>query len=157
MRLSKNKNSRFHFSDKTKIFTNRPDLTPLVDMMFLLLIFVMLSSSFLNVTGIMVEVPKVSNQTAMDMKKMIISIDKDNQIYFQNKQVSLKELQRNLLDLDSVIPSNSAVILSADKDSKSGIMTKIYSLADKANLDLFVLTDEEKAQSEVVYDKSEVE
>ena len=157
MRLSKNKSSRFHFSDETKVFINRPDLTPLVDMLFLLLIFVMLSSSFLNVTGIMVEVPKVSNQTAMDMKKLIISVTKNNEIYFQSKQLSLEELQRQLLDLAPVIPENSAIILSADADSKTGITTKIYSLAQKANLNIFILTEEQAAKSDVIYDKSEVE
>ncbi len=157
MRLSKNKNSRFHFSEETKVFINRPDLTPLVDMLFLLLIFVMLSSSFLNVTGIMVEVPKVGTQQAMDMKKLIISITKDNKIYFQSKQVTLEELQRELLDLNPGIPDNSSIILSADKDSKFGVATKIYSLAKKANLNIFTLTEEKEAQSEVIYDKGEIE
>ena len=157
MHLSKKKSSRFHFSEETKVFINRPDLTPLVDMVFLLLIFVMLSSSFLNVTGIMVETPKVTNQTAMDMKKLIISITKNNEIYFQSKQVSLKELQRQLLDLAPVIPANSAIILSADANSKTGTITKIYSLAQKAHLNIFILTEEQAAQSELIYDKSEIE
>lgn len=53
--------------------TGRPDLTPLINVMFLVLIFFMLSSSFVQVSGIRVDLPEVNAPSSIDIEKFIVS------------------------------------------------------------------------------------
>jgi len=69
----------------------RIDLTPLVDTVFLLLIFFMLASSFVITPGIKVELPKAAYEKVFREKREIrITITKKNQIYVDRKRVSLR-------------------------------------------------------------------
>ena len=80
--------------------SGRPDLTPLVDVMFLALIFFMISSSFVQVSGIRVDLPQANATTVADIEKFIISIawsEKESLIYFNDQQVSWETLKENWL------------------------------------------------------------
>lgn len=68
------------------------DLAPLIDVMFMLLLFFMLTTSFLK-PSISLKMPEASNEEKIEKQDIIISIDNENKIYLNRHEVDLGELE----------------------------------------------------------------
>ena len=87
------------YRSKLPMLSGRPDLTPLIDVLFLSLIFFMLSSSFVKMYGIKVEIPKVGPSRYSSVEKYIISVVRGNDrnvIYFRDEELTLDMLVEKL-------------------------------------------------------------
>ncbi len=124
---------------KLKVCKGLPDLTALVDVLFLLLIFFMVSSSFVQVSGHKVEVPKVSQAGSTVVEKVVITIDSNNKIYFNDSPMGWEILKEELNKVKSRL-NIGAVILRADRRTPFGTVAKLMSLAENMGLDVFVAT-----------------
>ena len=83
---------------RLKPILGSPDLLPFINVFFLLLFFFMIGSSFVKVSGIPVNLPEVSSVSNSSVKKYIITLDKDNRIYFNDTVVvDLEQLKGKLL------------------------------------------------------------
>ena len=69
------------------------DIAPLIDVIFLLLLFFMLSSSFTFQSGINVKLPKAVTSDVIKEENFIVTITSENVIYLNNSIVTLIELQ----------------------------------------------------------------
>jgi len=90
------------------------NMAPLIDIVFLLIIFFMLSSSFLN-PALKLTLPKAVNQDAQESEHVIVSIDQVGDIYVNTSKVSKSELQSKL---ESVLTENpkKSVHLRGDQE-----------------------------------------
>ncbi len=127
------------YQTNLKIFEGRPDLTPMIDVVFLLLIFFMLSSSFVQVSGIPVVLPKVGASSNMSVDKLVVSIDKHNQLYFDGQLMDWNSLIEKLQQC-KVEWSANTVIIRADRSAKYGSVVKMMSLARSLGLNVYVAT-----------------
>jgi biopolymer transport protein ExbD len=71
------------------------DIAPLIDVMFMLLLFFMLTSSFLK-PGIPLKLPEAGNTQVLEKEEIIISIDRDGTMYVNRQIVGLNELEEVL-------------------------------------------------------------
>ncbi len=69
------------------------DIAPLVDVIFQLLIFFMLSSSFTFQSGINVRLPKTVTSDVIKEENLIVTITSENIIYLNDRIVTIKELK----------------------------------------------------------------
>lgn len=127
------------FQTQLKIFEGRPDLTPLIDVVFLLLIFFMLSSSFVQVSGIPVVLPEATASSDMSVDKLVVSIDKKNNIYFNDKSMDWESLTEQLQKCKLQWNADT-VIVRADKNTEYGVVVKMMSLARSLQLNVYVAT-----------------
>ena len=120
------------------------DLTPLIDVVFLLLIFFMVSTTFATIRyGIKVDLPRTTTPEEKIEENIVISITKDNQIYLGKKWVK----EENLVSLlrKEIKRKGSLVIINADKEVKHGRVVRVMDLARKAGAGkLGILTAPEK-------------
>ena len=129
-----------------------PDLIPFINVFFLLLIFFMIGSSFVPVSGIPVNLPEVSSVSNSSVKKFIITLDSNDRIYFNDAAVAnLKQLKGKLL---SDIPRNSgqnrdAIVLRADRASSFEIVSRIMAIAEELQLNIFILARKSNSQKTV--------
>ncbi len=90
------------------------DITPLVDVVFLMLIFFMVSTSFNVSNTLKLELPTGhASQQQKKAKEVVISIDKQGQLYVQDEAVADGDLYRRILNVSKGDP-NMRVILRAD-------------------------------------------
>ncbi len=87
------------------------DIAPLIDMVFLLLLFFMLSSSFVAPQGIKVTLPEAGSSKSAPASTLTISVTKDHLIYLNEELVTLDELKGKLEKSDHQLP----VVIRADK------------------------------------------
>jgi len=113
------------------------EITPLIDVVFLLLIFFMLATSFDERSAFKIDLPKsTAAKTKSTLKEVQVLVDKDRNIYVRFTDNSGKS-QNEKLDLTSFVSvvseklnnsENKDVIISADKDIDYGFIVEIMSL-----------------------------
>ena len=113
----------------------RLDLTPLIDIIFLLLIFFMVSTTFIkNETALKLNLPQtVSGADLQEQKFFTLVISKDDQIFYQDQKMTLKELEEKLIHL----PPGKNVVIKADKATHHGIIVKVMDLLTKNKITNF--------------------
>ena len=116
------------------------NLTPLIDVVFLLIIFFMLATTFRTVfQGIKVDLPTTTTPQEKIERNIIISITKDNRLYLDEKEVIESELVRLLKE--KLEGREGLVIINADKDISHGKVVKTMDMAKQAGADrLGILT-----------------
>ena len=101
------------------------DLTSLIDVVFLLLIFFMVTTTFIQAPGLKVDLPKSQTQEfATQAKDIVISIDNRGKLAFKDKQVTLPDLKKELLSL----PRSTVMVLRADSKSAHGRVVEVMDL-----------------------------
>ncbi|WDF25400.1 biopolymer transporter ExbD [Fusobacterium nucleatum] len=113
------------------------EITPLIDVVFLLLIFFMLATSFDERSAFKIDLPKsTAAKTKSTLKEVQVLVDKDRNVYLRYTDNSGKS-QNEKLDLISFVSvvseklnnsENKDVIISADKDIDYGFIVEIMSL-----------------------------
>jgi biopolymer transport protein ExbD len=134
--------------------SGRPDLTPMVDVLFLLLIFFMIGSSFVQVSGVKVNLPQTAPTKNLGIEKSVITLargENKNLIYFNEKEVSWEQLKQRLGEVRNFSASGT-VIIRADRLIPFGVVAKLMALAENANVATIVATTPEQKQKEIVFD-----
>ncbi len=106
------------------------NIAPLVDLVFLLLIFVLLTSSFLHKEGIKVNLPAAKSSQMQDKEDITVSITKNNEIFLKGELVSLEELSRRLSEMMTKEPGKTVVI----KADKNIVLEKAVKVLDTVKL-----------------------
>jgi biopolymer transport protein ExbD len=105
------------------------DIAPLLDMVFILLIFFLVTISFTRETGIDVSKPKAASAQELPQESILIGITKAGTIHINESQVDLVALRTVLRQMVAQNPDRSAVIV-ADRDAPSG---RIVDVLDECN------------------------
>ena len=143
------------YRSKLPMLSGRPDLTPLIDVLFLSLIFFMLSSSFVKMYGIKVEIPKVGSSRYSSVEKYIISIVRGtdrNIIYFKDEEMTLDTLAEKLAQLANENP-NCTVVISADGGVPFELVANVMAMAERADLASFIAVSSESSRKDAVFEK----
>ncbi|MCM8766196.1 MAG: biopolymer transporter ExbD [Candidatus Omnitrophica bacterium] len=108
------------------------DITPLVDMIFQLLIFFLLTSSFVATqAGMKVNLPKAVTSEALREETVVITVNKNNLVFWEDKTVTLKELGDYLEGLSK----KKSVLLKADKQASLGKIVEIWDLCREKGIE----------------------
>ena len=104
------------------------DLTPMLDVVFIMLIFFIVTASFIKLPG--VEVTKVDANTADPYKKVgiLVAVSDNNEFWIDKKRVEINALKLNLTRLFNENPKGGMVI-QADNDSDIEAVAKVADLA----------------------------
>jgi biopolymer transport protein ExbD len=100
------------------------DMTPMLDIVFIMLIFFIVTTSFVKESGITVSRP--SAQTAAEDKKgnIMVAIKPNGEIWIDKRAVDIRSVRANIEKLKAESPE-SGVVLQADTDSRTGILVKV--------------------------------
>lgn len=102
------------------------DIAPLIDMVFQLLIFFMLTSSFIMQPGIKVNLPKAVTSEVVRYENIEILISAENVTYLNGKVVTMNELKALF---KQVAKRNQTVLIKADRRASLGRVVEIWDMA----------------------------
>jgi biopolymer transport protein ExbD len=132
------------YAPKLKAFRGRPDLTPFLDVFFILLIFLVLSLPSVQLSGGEVALPQIdAGQMRPGLERFIITVthlpNNTEQIYFNDKPVSMEQLAVELAAVSSQTDLKM-VILRADSKASHGTVSEVMALAARFGLSTFLAT-----------------
>ncbi len=118
----------------------RMDITPLIDVVLLLVIFFMLTTTFIGAPAIKVKLPTSSaKEISKERKEVNVTITKDGKLYIDQSvsgtrdPISLKELEK-LLNKVARENRETMVIIRADEDTTHGNVVAVMDVAKKSGL-----------------------
>jgi biopolymer transport protein ExbD len=138
------------------MYCGRPDLTPLIDVLFLSLIFFIVSSSFVKLYGVKVELPKTEQSSSASLEKFISSISSNesgNKIYFNDEELLMDDLKSKLGDLKNEVQTGM-VIICADKNTTVDILANVMVVVENAGLASFIVVSDDSGDSEEILFKN---
>jgi biopolymer transport protein ExbD len=102
------------------------DIAPLIDMVFQLIIFFMLTSSFVMQPGIKVNLPKAVTSEAVKYENIEIVVSSENVAYFSGKVITTDELKYLL---KQAAKRKQSVLIKSDRHAALGRVVEIWDLA----------------------------
>lgn len=115
---------------KIKSFTDREDspqvdLTPLIDVVFILLIFFILSANFQKESTLNVDRPSASSSTLTPQSETLtVSVDRDKNIWFNGQTVNLSQLQFQI-KAHIIEKKTTNAIVNADRSLDTGTLISV--------------------------------
>lgn len=101
------------------------DIAPLIDMIFQLLIFFMLTSSFVMQPGIKVNLPKAVTSEVVKIENIEIIVSSENVTYLNGKVITTQELKSLL---KQVAKRNQPILIKADRRASLGRVVEIWDM-----------------------------
>ena len=99
------------------------DLTPMMDIVFIMLIFFIVTTSFVKETGVDINRPNADTAERDEKGNILVAITASNEIWIDKRRVDLKAVRDNIERLKIEYPEGS-VIIQADKESRSGLLVE---------------------------------
>ncbi len=129
---------RVHKQDEAQV-----DLTPMLDIVFIMLIFFIVTSSFVRESGIEVDRPSATNIVSQDKAGIHVAVTANNDIYIDKRMVDAERVQATL-EVLLVEKPNSGLVIQADERAHSGIVVKVMDAAKSAGIENIALAAEAK-------------
>jgi len=142
MKLSDENNSPVYFrrrrTDNLKLKSSL-ELTPLVNVVFLLLLFLIVSSTFVQRPGVKVELPVSSSIWGEEREKIYVSLTYDGILFLNEKMVERKQFPEVLNEAVLKL-HNPILILNADEKSAHGEIVKIMDIAKATGIKSIIIS-----------------
>ena len=113
--------------------TRTPNLVPLINIVFLLLIFFMLTGTLKRSDIFDISPPESSTGADAEAPELVLLISKSNQIALNNKNIEFSELQKQLLVIVETYPLQE-VLVKADGKAYSGTLSKIINIIRESGI-----------------------
>lgn len=108
------------------------DLTPMIDMVFILLVFFIVSTSFIREAGVDVERPAASTAEARQAQ-VVIAIDAGNVVWIEGASTDIRCLPARLTALAAETPDLS-IIVAADVNCNAGVLVRVIDTCRQAGI-----------------------
>jgi biopolymer transport protein ExbD len=100
------------------------NIAPLVDMVFILLIFFLVNTSFVDEAGIEVNRPTAATATVQTTASILIAIDQSNRVFMDRREIDPRAVRANVERAMAENPEG-AVVVVADKLSNTGVAIEV--------------------------------
>ena len=117
------------------------NLTPMLDVVFIMLIFFIVTASFVKEAGIDVSRPPAATAERKERVNILVAITENDQIWMDRRQVDPRALRANIERLHAENPQGS-VVIQADKNSKNGLLVQVMDAARLAGVSNVALAAE---------------
>ena len=113
------------------------DMSPLIDCVFILLIFFIVTTVFVEETGVEVDKPQAASSKDLPSNSILIAVTEGGEVVFDKENIGINRVQATVkrkLKEDSSMP----VIIQADRKASAGLMVRVIDEAKRAGDDVTV-------------------
>ena len=100
------------------------DMTPMLDIVFIMLIFFIVTASFVKEAGIDVNRPEAATAVKKQRANILVAISDKGEIWINKRQIDIRAVQANIERLKAENPQGS-VVIQADKKATTDILIKV--------------------------------
>jgi len=109
------------------------NVTPMLDVVFIMLIFFIVTASFVKEAGIDVNRPDAATAERKERGNILVAIAENGQIWINKRQVDPRAIRANIERMHAENPQGS-VVIQADRNSKSGLIVQVMDAARLAGV-----------------------
>lgn len=106
------------------------NLSPMIDCIFILLIFFIVTTVFVEETGIEVEKPSAASTQPLDKNVVLIAISDRDQVFYGGREIGVAGVQPMIRR--ALATSDSDVIIQSDAGASHGVFSRVYGEAKAA-------------------------
>ncbi|MBN2016950.1 MAG: biopolymer transporter ExbD [Candidatus Cloacimonetes bacterium] len=121
------------------------NITSLIDVVLLLLIFFMVSTNFIEQPGMKLDLPDAESAASSEKNEMEIIIQPDGSIFFNGEPITLEEL-RTQFGKFSTEASEKSLLLKADENVKHGTVVEVMDIARVEGIKKIVIASNKKPE-----------
>ena len=109
------------------------NITPMLDVVFIMLIFFIVTASFVKESGIDVNKPEAQTSEAKEKANILIAIDASGAIWIDRREVDPRAVRANIERLHAENPQGT-VVIQADEDARTGVLVRVMDAARLAGV-----------------------
>ena len=109
------------------------NITPMLDVVFIMLIFFIVTATFIKEAGIDVNRPDAATAVKQEKANILIAIGPNNDIWIDRRQVDVRSVRPNIERLHAENPQGS-VVIQADKESKTDTLIQVMDASRQAGV-----------------------
>lgn len=100
------------------------DLTPMLDVVFIMLIFFIVTANFVKEPGLEVSRPEAETSEQQENAGILVAIGSAGDVYMDGRRIDVRQVKANVLKLRSERP-DAAVVIRADQQATADIITQV--------------------------------
>lgn len=109
------------------------DITPMLDVVFIMLIFFIVTATFVKESGIDVNRPDATTATKQEKANILIAISANDTIWIDRRQIDIRSVRPNIERLHAENPQGT-VVIQADRDSRTNTLIQVMDAARQAGV-----------------------
>jgi len=109
------------------------NITSLIDVIFMLLLFFMITSTFLEQPGIKLELPSAKTTPLAEPQEYVLTVDRQGGLFLNRQAVALDGLEA---EIRKILPrmKDGALVLKADQEIAHGLVVRVMDLAKRGGV-----------------------
>jgi biopolymer transport protein ExbD len=119
---------------KEKVVDERPDLTPMIDVVFQLLIFFMVTAVFAITPGLDIKLPEAEEAQAPEKENLFIVVDQDGNMKLNHQSVTFANLKDKLQEKRNLLDNTTMIIIQGDERATHGQIVQIMDIARQVGI-----------------------
>ena len=128
--------------ERKKKATVELPLTPMIDVVFQLLIFFMVTAVFAITPGLDIKLPEAEESENPEKENLFIVIDEQGMMKLNHKSVTFATLKRELMEKRKILDNTTMIVIQADEKAFHGQVVKVMDISKSAGIiDLVVATE----------------
>ena len=104
------------------------NLTPLIDMVFILLIFFAVNSTFVRFPGVEVDQPVARTSVVQQSATILIAVTENGEVWIDGSQIDVRRL-RGVIERMFIESPDASVVVLSDQDSRTGLVVEVIDQA----------------------------
>lgn len=109
------------------------DMTPMLDVVFIMLIFFIVTASFVKEAGIDVNRPEAATAVKKDRASILVAISDKGEIWINKRRIDIRAVQANIERLHAENPQGT-VVIQADKKATTEVLIKVMDASRAAGV-----------------------
>jgi len=109
------------------------DITPMIDVVFIMLIFFIVTATFVKESGIEVNRPQAATAVTQEQANILIAIDAQNRIWIDRREIDFRAVRANIERLHAENPKGT-VVIQADRESKNETLVRVMDASRRAGV-----------------------
>jgi biopolymer transport protein ExbD len=109
------------------------DITPMLDVVFIMLIFFIVTATFIKESGIDVDKPEAATAVVQEKASILIAIDAKDQVWINRRQVDVRSVRSIIERLHAENPKGT-VVIQADRESRNDVLVRVMDASRRAGV-----------------------
>jgi len=106
------------------------NLSPMIDCIFILLIFFILTTVFVQETGIEVDKPETAGSVPLDQNSILIGITADERVFYGGQEIGVSGVRPTIRRI--LLTEDVTVVIQSDKNATHGVFARVFGEAKAA-------------------------